>query len=501
MAQQKYPISLQYDMFPLLSDLLPRTVIGTIMGRPPSDGDAPGIAYCHNIMPTKEGLKSVGQLAIITAATSLGITDVRVIYGDEYTRIYLGFSSTGGVFALLPGDTAWRTIPGTTPAIASGSFSTDNLTIGRVNGISYIFYKQVGCFVYDEDTNTLAAVTLLGLTVNQITGITASSGYLIAYTPVATAWSSTINPLDFVPSEVTGAGGGNVAGINGAIKYITPNSLGILVHTETNTVAGTFTGNAQYPFKFRPVDDSNGAISLALLGYEAESSKQFVYSTAGLQMLTSQKAEVVLPEITDFLAGRKFEDFNESTLAYVYTVIPAGSTMKKRLNFIASRYLVISYGVAEYTHAIILDIALQKMGKIKITHTDVIEYIRTQSEISKEAIGFVNFRGDVTVLDFSDTNTGSGVVILGKLQATLTRLLTLQEVYVENLYAGSDFTVTDLITMDGKTISNVAFPISYLSDTVRTFTNCYTALTHSLALKGKFNLTTAMITYTLAGRR
>lgn len=500
MAQQKYPISLRYSTFPLLSELLPRTVIGTVMGRPPSDGDSPGIAYCHNVMPTKEGIKSVGFLSMLSAS-NLDLVDVRVIYGDEYTRIYLGFSSTGKIYSLLPGDTSWNPIPDPVPSIESTHFSADYITIGRVNGISYIFYKKLGCFTYDEDTNTLAPVTLQGLTVTEILGITASSGYLIAYTSVTIAWSSTIDPTDFIPSTATGAGGGNVSGTNGAIRYVTANSLGLLIYTDTNTVAGTFTGNAQYPFKFRPIDDGNGAIALSLLGYEAESSKQFVYSTAGLQMVTSQRADVILPEVTDFLAGRKFEDFDESSLSYTYTVISSGNTMKKRLNYIASRYLVISYGVTEYTHALIYDTALEKLGKVKITHVDAIEYTRSQSEISKEALGFVTSGGSISVVDFSDSNTGIGVLILGKLQATLTRLLTLQEVTLDNLYADGEFSLTDLVTFDGKTISNVSFPVSYSADTVRTFSNCYTALTHSIVLKGKFNLVDALVTYTLAGRR
>jgi len=89
--------------------------------------------------------------------------------------------------------------------------------------------------------------------------------------------------------------------------------------------------------------------------------------------MSSQKAQIVLPEITDFLAGKVFEDFDEVTKELSLTELTA--TMKKKTKFISSRYLIVSYGITEFTHALIYDIALERLGKLKIAHVDCFEYL------------------------------------------------------------------------------------------------------------------------------
>ena len=87
--------------------------------------------------------------------------------------------------------------------------------------------------------------------------------------------------------------------------------------------------------------------------------------------------------------------------------------MLKKVKLVASRYLVISYGVFEFTHAIIYDLALKRLGKVKITHADVFEYVGEQTEASKESIAFLLGTGEVKTLDFSATADASGVLVLG----------------------------------------------------------------------------------------
>ncbi len=238
MAQRLYDIDLDNTKFPMLHEQQGRTIIGSTAGEAPSKEDKPGVAYCHNVMPSSYGMDAVGYLDEIVAHPVVStFSDVRVIYGNNLSRLYLAWDTIGNVYALIEGTTAWIDVPATLPVTAGANFSVDSVTIGTVNGVSYIFYAGIGAFTFNEVSRQLDAVTLAGLTIADILGVVASSGYLIAYTTTAIAWSSTIDPTDFVPSQVTGAGGGQVAGLAGAIIFATSNNLGILIYTAAKVVA------------------------------------------------------------------------------------------------------------------------------------------------------------------------------------------------------------------------------------------------------------------------
>jgi hypothetical protein len=268
-----------------------------------------------------------------------------------------------------------------------------------------------------------------------------------------------------------------------------------------NTIAGTYTGNPQFPFKLREVENSEGGVGLDQTAYEANGDKQFAYSKAGLQSITSRRAEIILPETTDFLAGRRFEDYNEVTEEYEITTLPSGTTMKKKIKYITARYLIISYGISSFTHALIYDIGLQRLGKLKIDHVDCFEYIANQDEISKESIAFLSSSGEVRVVDFSVSAASSGVLILGKVQATRSRLITLLGIELENIKEECDCNVSTQAALDGKNFTNVAGTLRYIDTDIREYAFRSTAKNHSLTFIGQFNLTTALVRYTINGRR
>ena len=484
MAQRYYTLPLKQADFPMLSEQQTRTIIGGGDKAETRNVASPKIYYCHNVMPAIDGVDSVGYLSVISAVTpiDLNFSDVRIVYGSNRTRLYLGYTSAGDIYVLKSGTTTWLKLAATSPV------PVNDITIGTVNGISYIYYKNIGCRIYNESTDTIDSVTLTGINTANTIGVVASSGYLIAYTVFDLAWSSTIDPTDFTPSQATGAGGGSVSGLRGEIVFILSNDLGMLIYTAANTVAGTYTGNAQYPFKLREVSSSKGGISLDLVAYEANTSAQFSYSKAGLQTVDSQKSRLILPEVTDFLAGKRFEDFDEVTKDF--TVTDLTTTMLKKVKFIASRYLVISYGISSFTHALVYDIALDRLGKLKVTHTDCFEYVGDQVEVSKESIAFLLSSGEVKVLDFSTSAADSnGVVIVGKLQYTRGRTITLQGVDVENVESSSSLSMTSLVSLDGKTTTKTEGVESYSADNLRKYSFRVTAVNHALLLIGKFNLT------------
>ena len=505
MAQQFHEINLHDANFPLLSEQQTRTIIGSSARDTPVGENKPGISYCHNVMPSPYGLDSVGFTSVVTSAPlPVGVTfdTVKTIYGDEQSKLYLGWDTNGNVYAILPGANFWTALPDTVPSTTDANFDMESVTVGVVDGVSYIYYSKKGAFNFQESSNTLVAVTLTGINIGNTLGVVASSGYLIAYTTLAIAWSSTLDPTDFIPSQVTGAGGGNVAGTAGSILFCTSSTIGILVYTESNIINASYTGNVQFPFKFREIQDSKGGISLDRTALDANGLSQFVYSKAGMQAITSQRAEVVVPEVTNFLAGSRIEDYNTDTKLYEITNLSPPQTLLKKVRYIASRYLIISYGVETFTHALVYDLGLKRLGKIKIEHVDCFEYIGDQKEISRESMAFVLSTGEIKTLDFSvNSENSSGVLILGKLQFVRSRLISLLGVEFENVEEDSTFDCFSQVSLDGKSFVTVEGTLDLVDPDLKVYNFRAEGKNHALVLIGKFNMTTAQVRYSVSSRR
>jgi len=495
MAQHNYRVDLGFADFPLLSTEAARVVVS-----PKSEevyhkqANKPNMYFCQNVMPYKEGFKSVGFTSLLPAldpATTI-ISDVRIVYCECGARAALTWDSDGNVYAIGPASTSWSAVTGA-PSVPV-DFSVNDVTIGTVDGLSYIWYKGIGCYTFAILTLVMTPVTLTGLAVEDIVGLAASNGYLVAYTVNAYAWSSTVDPTDFVPSTVTGAGGGNVADNDGEIQFGVSHALGVILYARANAVAAIYTGNKQYPFKLREIIGSRGGISLDLLAYEANSDAQIVYTTGGMQAVTTGKVDALLPEVTDFLAGQVFEDFDTTTLLFTQS---EGNTLKKKIKLIGSRYLIISYGITEFTHALIYDLVLGKLGKIKFTHVDVFEHIGTQTDIAKQHICFLLSTGEVKYLDYLAGT--DGVIVIGKLQHSRTRMTTLLEVEVENCASG---TLYDLPALKGKLLETaITGTPKTVEANLKSWVFRNTAKNHNITLVGDFSLNTVLSTYTLNGRR
>ena len=437
--------------------------------------------------------------------------EVRIVFTDsiDSKRFYIAFSDAGYSFYLSDIGVAWNTMLLQIPGLALGVFDRNSVTTATVNRVTYLYYANLGMFKFDNVGPlgvTMVVQATTGITSADVLGVVASSGYLIAYTKDSIAWSSTLVPTDFVPSQVTGAGGGVVAGLDGDIIFATSNSLGVLIYTVNNIVAGTYTGNALFPFKFREVDNSRGGIDLDNTAWQANAVGQFVYTKAGLQSVSSQKATTILPEVTDFLSGTRFEDYNETTKQLEVTNIPGFSYVTqliRKVKLVSARYLILSYGLpgTVFTHAIVVDTVLNKIGKFKIAHVDVFEYVQDTTIVAKQSIAFMGSRGKVDIVDFSVDGNHTGVLILGKLQATRTRGLGLMGASVENVIEGDTLDFFSNASLDGKNFTNVPSYLVSTAANVRDYAFRSSALTHNLTFIGSFNLVTVQIAYRIEGRR
>jgi hypothetical protein len=221
---------------------------------------------------------------------------------------------------------------------------------------------------------------------------------MIAYSTNAVAWSSLISPTDFTPSLQTGAGGGQVQSIKGVITCGAPTSNGFILYTAQNAVAVLYTNNAQYPFNFNECIGAGGISTLERVTFDSDSGNNYAYTSFGMQVIKAKSAETILADVTDFLAGQYFEDFNEATLAFEYSILTA--PMQKKLTFVADRYLVISYGITSLTHALVYDSVQKRMGKLKLNHVACFQYdLLTDlvSDIPRKSIAFVASSGTISL--------------------------------------------------------------------------------------------------------
>jgi hypothetical protein len=505
MTQVVYRGNMSAAKFPLVSQFQGRTIIvaqydnvyvPVVASKADEDKDRgiPQIYYCHNVMPTDQGFQSIGYRDIIAAHAMEGRFERIYEIRSGTNKAYFAPALTGNNY--IYEGSAWTQIN------TIGAYAVP--TVAYVDGETYIFFAGLGCFTYDFGTNLLTPVTLTGLTIADILGITSAAGYLIAWSLSEVAWSSTIDPTDFVPSLITGAGGGSVQGARGNINVCAPHSLGFIVYTDNNAVAAVYSGNARYPFNFREITGSGGCSSLELISWDSNAAAHYVYSSSGLQLIGVASCQTIFPELTDFLSGAHFEDFSDAFLTF--SEIHLTTVMKKKLSIIGDRYLVLSYGIQGLTHALVYDLVAKRWGKLKINHVDCFEWAYFSPELTetpKESLGFIQHDGTVKTVNFSvDNPNADGVLIIGKFQYIRQRLLTMEKMDIENVtLQNTNFHLYNLYAMDGKNWQRAEGYLMNSADQFRSYNFHQTAINHSMVWKGAFHAISFVLHFHIHGHR
>jgi len=506
----QHRINLDSPTFPLLSELLGRTIIvrGSDQTHPQTlatqiASDPPQLYYAHNVLATPYGYQSISFSEFIPATIYTDFTDVYTAQESLTNKAALiGFTKTGKVMVSTLAAPAWKEITLSDSAVIRDK----SVTVAFIHGITYFYFYRLGCYVYDFTTEKLVRTTLGGLDESTIYGVVGSNGYMLAFgVGNAVAWSSIVDPTDFIPSLNTGAGAGNIEGAQGETIAAITIQNGIIFLNAKNAVSATYQANSRYPFMFNVVVGCGGLSNANFAAHiTLDSTAAYAYTTSGLQAIGLRQAEFISPEITEFLSGRRLEDFDEATNTFSTTT--PNNVIKKKLTWIADRYLIISYGDELLTHAIVLDTAIMRMGKLKIDHVAIFEftlYDQTIFETPKKSIGVVKADGSVVVVntDLADTNS-NGVALLGKYQYVRERWLRLEKVDLENVPASGSFQLFDLVTIDGKTFQapvagydkgNTGLSKAYLFHTL--------GVNHSLLCKGRFNLVSGVLSFHMNAKK
>jgi hypothetical protein len=527
MSQIVYRGNLSAKAFPLLTDFQGQTVIvpgndntfnRSLTSAEDLDRDVgiPTLYYCHNVLPAPYGFNSVGYDTLIPAVTpaTVTFTDAKVLRSNSISvaangpKFYFAPQSGGTHNVNLVGGSTWATISNSVPFTTGAT-----ITYATLQGISYIFFAGVGCYKYDSITNALVAVTLIGLISANILGITTYQGYMIAFDRNSIYWSSvididyTLNAVDFTPSLTTGASNIRPEGTRGNITVVLPATFGLAIYTASNIVSAVYSGNSRYPFNFKEVVASGGCTSQDLVTYDANTGNQYAYTTSGFQQVTATATQTIFPEVTDFLAGQDFEDFDETTLKFATSVLTL--PMKKRLVSVADRYLIMSYGISSLTHAIVYDMVQKRYGKLKVPHVTCFEYEYLDPALAdapRRSVAFLSTDGKVVVMNPAINNAKSkGVILLGKFQYVRSRMVKLEKLEIQTVHATQSCQAYALTSLSGGTTESMTTKIGYetttAGETLRSYNFNVTGHNHSILFVGGFFLTSFVLSFHVGGRR
>lgn len=542
MAKYRFQGALNAASFPLVSSFQSRTVVQPQLDtnvktnqafygtQESADYSIPQLLYCENVLPTAEGLMSVGYTDVIEGIP--GETDFDQVItlrdADENTFLFVPAGGKNYIYNALTG--LWE---------STNPISAEGIQVSRayVNGRTFVCYSGVGIYEYDSGAGTFLPVTVLGLSADQLQGIGSSNNYLLVYDSITVHWSSLINPLDFVPSLTTGAGFAIPQDVKAGITAILGTAGGFLICTSKNVVAAVYSQNSRAPFNFKEVANSGGIQTYEQTTLDQTSGMQYIWGTAGLQSLTAQKADILSAELNDFLAGRVWERWDRESKQLKFER-DGSIEFSVKLAYVGSRYLVISYatgGAAIFDYALVYDTALKRWGKLKVDHVDCFyfgypalvgdlsydELAGTSYDAlsltsydgladgvrpfqpSKAALAFLKPDGSVKLAtpDYNKQDQ-AGVVIFGKFQLTRARLMTIQKLSLEGIYGTNDLVVTAIASSNGKAL-DTASPMQclYAGDQVKEYARRLTGLNVSLAVEGSFALTSYLLEVTNDGDR
>lgn len=558
MAQVPYRANLISKAFPLLNYNGPNTVVvggaDQVYPRYPVsagypikqelDLETPGSIFMQNVLPKLEGYMAVNNTVVGTDVGNTTSASILVrkkinVAAQNSTPVEI-YELSNGTFARLDSfPSSYKTRVGVMTGETVGNYSQSAVTYAQVNGKSYAFFyaEQVPAnnryVSIHFDGTSWDNIAPTGLNVLTTRGIVGSSGYVIAYSKTDIAWCSTFDPTDFVPSLITGAGGGTVQEAKGNILFCTPTSFGFIIYCEQNCVAAVATGNSRYPFKLQEIRNAGGGTSIELVAYDADSNEQVAYTVFGIQKINSVNAVAYLPQLTDFIRNGKINSYDSTarTLTIKDNTLPNfGATPARtvalggKLTIINARYICYSYAdvssavnIADnqtYTHLLIYDLALERWGHLKVDHVDcfasvndtytsfrsisIVQASFVSEAISQYPIYTVDNRANYkSVIPGDDTTYGSAL-LLGKYKYVRSHWLVIDKVWLEsNIFSFAMPRVFEISTLDGKTYQGAVegYYLSNVLNQPQVVLFSAEAFNHMLLITGNFDLTSLQLDY------
>lgn len=564
MAVQRFKLALNAAEFPLLSTHAPRAVHipaldssprtpRTFMGADINiDYNLPQIIYCENVMPTKQGIKSVGYQQVIAPTVANDFDSIFPLRdANENTVLYSPSRGKNYIYDDVAGAWSTETIPeiwGLT--LAGGSVpSTSGVTYAYVDGKTFVCYSRLksttgvdmSIMQWDSATKSLAPstsiVTNLPFPAGEIDGISSSSGYLLVWSGLTIAWAPFSGAaFDFtiyangnftgsgyqIPEDVQGPITAIIGMAGGFVAFTTRNAIGASYHSQTITA----------PWVFREIPDAGGMDTYEQATVEGSLGRLIAYTSAGMQSISLNSAEITFPAVGDFIADRSSERYDPGSHSIIPGVISVDLFTK--ITAVGNRYVVVSYGYFPgiFSYALVYDLGLKRWGKMRIVHRDCFYY--TQKPVGSgltyamlldvsygatapnsyadtsvapdrvtaapHAMAFLKSTGEVVLAIWSDETRAEdeAIAIIGRIQLSRTSNVQFNTVEVEGLKSGE---IELMPSYDGRTLAatEVLTTIVQQGD-YRKAGSLVDCKNFNIVVEGTFDLSTIIIEGTTAGK-
>lgn len=551
MARQTFRLNLGSAEFPFLSSTYGRSIVYPQQDmhyiRPNafsgSEADKnigiPQLIFCENVMPTSYGWRSIDYIVSIQ---NTGVADFDQAFyvrdaGEARTLFVPGISSTTCKrYTYDASANLWSSSAKTVPA---GS----KCTVASLKSRTFVHVE------FDDEFWEWNAgwsnVTLTALTPANIKGLVAAVSYLIAYDYNTIYWSSTTDPTDFTPSLTTGAGSQRVLEVKGRIVVCYPTANGFVIYTTSNVVLAKYSGNTRFPWVYKEIQNSAGIEDQEQATPQGNGQNLYVNSTNGMMLMSPLKAEQEFPTLNEFFAARQIEQYNTATKNI--DLVQLVNKPLTKIEFVANRWLVISYGKVSLTHALIYDAALKRWGKLRIDHIDCFEFfgnagtsgstialtwaqvagtwvqqVNTWAQygsiisggsasltIPYRSLGFLRADGQVKVVNFERAVVSdSAILVIGRIQFLRDKLWEIHEVEAESMEV-SDATQPQTkmciwTSFDGLNYPSKIYPYRVpraAGTKTQKWNSRITGINHALAFEGNFDLNSVIARGKIAGSR
>lgn len=556
MTTQKFKVPLNSNKFPFLYRNASRGVLQP--GLDPASrlpGNFPGtydstdyntvqMLYCENVLPTVDGVASVSFVETIGNDHGGFVSGVSGGFFDRYYTLRIA-DETAFAFGLAKNTGyTWNAVKG--KWINNFYAFTDirelSASLANVAGRTFILIENL---LYLEFTGSWGSAGLTlpaGYAFTDLVAACGASNYNILTTATEILWSSLNDPLDFADID-QGAGRSTPVDLKGKIRTVVPISGGFIIYTTKNAVAAFFTNNAAGPFLFKEVIGSAGVVSDQQVTGDANMNYHYTYGQAGIQRVSMQKAESVLPGCADFLSGTAYDSWNNTAHLVEQQ---SGEQTKIRLYLALSRYLCVSYAFVSdsFQYALIYDLLLERWGKIKLAHVDIctlpwldaagvetpilisemglainmypdaiqdLTYVTADPDNAasyvnwRDTLGFMQIDGTILKMNVEtageDNAAGLGVVVMGHVQVARSKIVTLQDIRLDGMHSGDVYVLTsDPGHGYNRDDAHAATLQTDLTD-YKTYRKRVTGENFDVAVKGSFMLTNAVIETTVHGSR
>lgn len=549
MSIQKFTLALKDFDFPLVSEMRGISVVIPALDQ---EKEVPQPMWIENVMPSARGIISVEYSDDLPLSSITDISTIPDIASPDLrnARMQSLLTQDGEVtyycitplyhFIYQPNTNRWVAAENPTSLVDSQA----STSVFNYKGRTILFHPSLGFFSYTTTAGVFTKVAEVtnGVTTSEFVSATASGAYITASDGKTIYWSSPLSGsvqgdvIEFDPNNLTltGAGASKSLDLQGKILLLVKAPKGFYIYTEINCIYAAATQVASNPWFFAEVTNTAGGFSYELITYGNNAGIHFNWGDTGLVQVQQTSGTQQFPQVTEFLTGTIWEDYNRITREIVQQV---GATFEVKMKFVGGRYLCFSYGKYGQSkeYILVLDITLQRWGKLRIEHLDVYDFIPpkrylpagstfadfqiedgsndfsqyldvpfrnlTEGDYTRDfkamSIGILKPDFTTSIADFSEqTLQGDGLIIYGGISLTRSRLSQLNNIKLAGIFDPLEIQPEVKTEDTSGTVWNPTFydeiENDYKTDTV--------GKEHLLKLEGKFQLSTAVVEVTQLGK-